>query len=287
MRLAGQPIPVYWRPHAYPHANTTPVSPEEERNLSTGRVTFLGLSAGVLNGLIGIGGGIVIVPGLVVHRGASPQVAVGTSLAAVVVLSSMAFMLHASFTGLGIGAWKLALVIVSGAVGAQLGAWMLKHLTVRWLLVLFSLFILIMSVRLLAQGFGYGVVHIPWTGAPPIWSFVAVGLASGMLSGLFGVGGGALVVLGFAVFFGMPVQQGLPVALAVNVTNALAGCARHGLAGRVLWREVTRMLPAAVLGVVVGTAIAVWLPPGGLRIVFGAFFLFMAFRIGRQALRSF
>ena len=101
------------------------MSLEGDRQLSTGRVTFLGLSAGLLNGLIGIGGGIIIVPGLIVHRRASPEVAVGTSLAAVVVLSSVAFALHASFTGLGIGPWKLALVIASGILGARAGAWML------------------------------------------------------------------------------------------------------------------------------------------------------------------
>jgi len=261
------------------------LSLEGDRPLSTGRVTFMGLAAGLLNGLIGIGGGIVIVPGLLVHRGASPEVAVGTSLAAVVVLSSIAFMLHASFTGLGIDAWGLAVVIASGILGAQLGAWMLSRVTVRWLLLLFSVFVLIMSTRLLAQGLGIGVASTAWSGAPPLWSYPAIGVASGVLSGLFGVGGGALVLLGFAVLFGMPVQQGLPVALAVNVTNALAGCARHGFAGRVLWREVARMVPTAVCGIIVGTAIAVWLPPGGLRSVFGAFFFFMAFKIARQALR--
>ena len=261
------------------------MSPEGERQLPTSRVTLIGLSAGVLNGLIGIGGGIVIVPGLIVHRSASPEVAVGTSLAAVVVLSSVAFMLHASFTGLGLSALGLTVVIAGGILGAQVGAWMLARLTVRWLLLLFSIFVLIMSTRLLGQGLGIGVAPVTWAGAPPLWSYPIIGLASGVLSGLFGVGGGALVVLGFAVFFGMPVQQGLPVALAVNVTNALAGCARHGFAGRVLWREVARMVPAAIFGIVIGTAVAVWLPPDGLRSVFGAFFLFMAFKIGRQGLR--
>jgi uncharacterized protein len=257
----------------------------EDRPLSTSRVTLMGLAAGILNGLIGIGGGIVIVPGLVVHRGASPEAAVGTSLAAVVVLSSMAFLLHASFTGLGISPWNLTVVIVSGIVGAQAGAWMLARLSVRWMLLLFAVFVLIMSIRLLAQGLGVGFVQLDGTGVPPVWSYPAIGLASGVASGLFGVGGGALVVLGFAVFFGMPVQQGLPIALAVNVTNALAGCARHGLAGRVLWREVARMVPMAVVGILIGTAVAVWLPPDGLRGVFGAFFLFMALKIGRQAVR--
>lgn len=257
----------------------------ENRQLSTGRVTFMGFAAGVLNGLIGIGGGIVIVPGLIAHRGASPEVAVGTSLAAVVILSSIAFLLHASFTGLGLTPWNLAMVIASGIIGAQAGASMLARLTVRWLLLLFAVFVLILSTRLLIQGLGISVAQVTWTGVPPLWSYLVIGFASGVLSGLFGVGGGALVLLGFAVFFGMPVQQGLPVALAVNVTNALAGCARHGFAGRVLWREVARMVPMAIGGILIGTAIAMWLPEDGLRSVFGAFFLLMALKIGRQALR--
>jgi len=268
---------------AYPGA--TRLSLEEDRPLSTGRVTFIGFAAGLLNGLIAIGGGIVIVPGLLVHRRASPEVAVGTSLTAVVVLSSIAFVLHASFTGLGLDPWGLSVVIASGILGAQVGAWILARVTVRWLLLLFSVLVLIMSVRLLAQGLGVGVTSIAWSGAPPLWSYPAIGMASGVLSGLFGVGGGALVLLGFAVLFGMPIQQGMPVALAVNVTNALAGCVRHGFAGRVLWHEVARMVPAAIFGIAAGTAIAMWLPPGGLRGVFGAFFLFMSFKIGRQALR--
>jgi len=230
------------------------VSLEENRRLSTGRVIFIGFAAGVLNGLIAIGGGIVIVPGLIAHARASPGVAVGTSLATVVVLSSIAFLLHASFTGLGISPWHLAMVIVSGIAGAQAGAWILSHLTVRWLLVLFAIFVLFLSTRLLVQGLGVSVTQVAWTGTPPLWSYFLIGFASGLLSGLFGVGGGALVLLGFAVFFGMPVQQGLPIALAVNVTNALAGCARHGFAGRILWREVARMVPIAIFGIVIGTA---------------------------------
>jgi uncharacterized membrane protein YfcA len=82
----------------------------------------------------------------------------------------------------------------------------------------------------------------------------------------------------------MPVHEGLAVALAVNVTNALVGCVRHGRAGRILWREVARMAPAAVVGIMVGTAAALWLPPDGLRTVFGFFFLFMGVKMGHQAL---
>ena len=71
------------------------------RALSGTRAGLLGLLAGTLNGLIAIGGGIVITPTLVVFGRTSPEVAVGTSLTAVVVLSSSAFLMHASIGGLG------------------------------------------------------------------------------------------------------------------------------------------------------------------------------------------
>jgi len=202
-----------------------------------------------------------------------------------VVLSSVAFLLHASFTGLALGVGGLALVIVSGIVGAQLGGAILARLTTRWMLLLFAAFVFVLSIRLLAQGLDLALPPSDWTGAPPVWSYAVIGLASGVLSGLFGVGGGALVLLGFAAFFGMPIHEGLPVALAVNVTNALAGSVRHGRAGRVLWGEVVRMVPAAIAGIALGSATALWLPPDALRLVFAAFFLFMALRLTRRGLQ--
>ena len=83
----------------------------------------------------------------------------------------------------------------------------------------------------------------------------------------------------------MPVHAGLPVALAVNVSNALAGVAAHALAGRVQRTAVLALVPAAVLGIGAGTALALWLPAQALRVVFGGFFCWMGVRIARQALR--
>ncbi len=260
----------------------------DRRVLSGARVGMLGFVAGALNGLIAIGGGIIITPGLVVYGRTTPQIAVGTSLATVVVLSSAAFLMHASFAGLGLDASAVVTVILAGVAGAQLGGWILARLTARWMLLMFSAFILFMSVRLLIQALGIETGFEPsqteWQGAAPWWAYPAIGFSSGVMSGMFGVGGGGLVLLGFAVLFGMPVREGIPLALLVNVTNALAGCIRHSRAGRVLWGEVRRMTPAALLGIALGTALAIWLPPDGLRIVFGAFFLFMSVHVARQAI---
>ena len=250
-----------------------------------GAIAFIGFLAGALNGLIGIGGGIVIVPGLIMRRGASPQVAVGTSLACVVVLSTVAFCVHAYFTGLAFGVAALLVIVAAGVIGAQFGALILARLTARRMLLVFSAFLLVMSARLVWQALG-PPIEGAWTGSPSMWAYPVIGFASGVLSGLLGVGGGALVLLGFAALFGMPVHEGLPIALAVNVTNALAGCVRHARAGRVLWAEVGLMVPWALIGIAAGSAVALALPPDWLRLVFAGFFLFMAVRIGWQSLRA-
>lgn len=246
---------------------------------------WLGFAAGILNGLIGIGGGIVMVPGLLMRLRASPQIAVGTSLATVCVLSAIAFFAHMLAGSLTLSAISMATVIVSGAVGTLAGAGILKRLDRKRLLILFSLFLAVVSTRLIAQGLDLVETLATWSGEPPIWAFMLLGFASGVLSGVFGVGGGALVVLSFAVIYGMPVQQGLPLALAINVTNALSGSVAHVRAGRVLWKPVMQMIPSAIVGIAVGTAVALWLPANALRIVFGAFFLFMAVRLGRESFK--
>ena len=122
--------------------------------LSGPRVAQIGFVAGALNGLIGIGGGIVMTPGLIAYGRTSPQVAVGTSLGAVVVLSFAAFVLHASFGGLSLSTSSIVVVVGAGMAGAQLGGWILARLTASWMLLLFSAFLLVMSVRLLIQAFG-------------------------------------------------------------------------------------------------------------------------------------
>ena len=92
------------------------------------------------------------------------------------------------------------------------------------------------------------------TGTAPLAAFVILGLVAGGLSGIFGVGGGALVLLGLAALYGVPVREGLPVALALNVTNALFGFATHARAGRVLWQEIHVLLPSAVFGIALGVS---------------------------------
>lgn len=242
-----------------------------------------GLLAGVLNGLVGIGGGIFIVPAMI-RRGFTPQQSVGTSLATVVALSAIAFTVHALVTGISLGGSGFATVVAAGMAGAVIGGRILARMSVKGLLLGFSLVVFAVAVRLIAQGIGWVSLEPLWPGETSLIGYAMVGGFSGLLSGMFGVGGGALVMLGLTVLFGLPVHAGLPVALAANVTNAIPGAISHSMAGRVRLAHVTALIPAALIGIAVGATIAVWLPPDGLRIVFGAFFCLFSARMARQAM---
>ena len=244
-----------------------------------------GLAAGVLNGLIGIGGGIVMVP-LLRRQGLPLPSVIGTSLAGVVCLSACAFLVHVSAAGYALSFAGSVTVILSGAVGAQAGGWLLTRVPERWVMLAFASLVFLAATRLVATGLGLAAIPEVGGAEPPLWAFASLGTVSGLVAGLIGVGGGALVVLGLALFFGVTVQGALPLALAINVTNGLSGCWVQARAGRVAWSTVRRMVPAALVGIALGAALALVLPPNPMRVVFGAFFLFMSARVGTRALRQ-
>lgn len=246
----------------------------------------IGFGAGMVNGLIGIGGGILIVPGLVLVRGIAPQAAVSTSLASVLVLSSLALVFHLWWSGLHLDPAGVVLLLTAGVIAAQLGTWLLRSISTHWLLVAFSGITTLSALNLLAVGLNLMPPLLPGVAAPPLWSYPVLGAVSGFFSGLLGIGGGGLVALGFSVIFHTPILGGLPVALAVNVANGMAGMVASWRSGRILWKEVGYMIPPAIAGIALGTALAVGLPPDALRVVFALFFLFMSWRLLRQAFRS-
>ena len=85
-----------------------------------------------------------------------------------------------------------------------------------------------------------------------------------------------------AAFYGVPVVEGLAIALALNVTNAFAGVMHHARHGRVLWQELKILMPTAVIGIGAGAVLAHELPVDAMRVVFGGFFMFMGVMLARK-----
>ncbi len=106
----------------------------------------IGIAAGVVSGLFGVGGGIVVVPGLVLLLGFPQRRASGTSMATIVAAAIAALVV---FAGSGETDWPAAALLGIGAVaGAWAGARYLDRLPERWLTMLFIVVLLTASVRL-------------------------------------------------------------------------------------------------------------------------------------------
>jgi len=107
---------------------------------------ILGSIAGIVAGLFGVGGGVIVVPGLVLWLGLVQRRASGTSAAAIVPTSAAAM---ASFGLSGSVDWRVAgLILIGSVVGAWIGAWLAHHLNERVLAIAFSILLLVAGVRM-------------------------------------------------------------------------------------------------------------------------------------------
>ncbi|MGB9357411.1 MAG: sulfite exporter TauE/SafE family protein [Acidimicrobiia bacterium] len=109
-------------------------------------LVVLGLAAGVVAAALGLGGGIVFVPVLVVIFGFDQHVAQGTSLAVILPTAIMATLAHSR---MGNVRWRLAIPIgLAGIAGAVVGAQAALQLDADLLRRLFGIFLIVLAVRM-------------------------------------------------------------------------------------------------------------------------------------------
>jgi hypothetical protein len=115
--------------------------------LATVRLLAIGLAAGVFSGLFGVGGGIIVVPLLVLVVGLAGRPATGTSLAAIGLTAAAGTIAYGLHGDLKPGA--AALVGLPAAVGAIAGATLQQRLATRTLALGFALLLTAVGIRLL------------------------------------------------------------------------------------------------------------------------------------------
>jgi uncharacterized membrane protein YfcA len=248
---------------------------------------FTGLLSGLLAGLFGVGGGVIVVPALILlfgHLGLGgdwiPHLAVGSSLAAIVGTGAASTLAHHRRGGVR---WDLVLALAPGIVlGAGAGALMAGALPELWLKRLFAAFLVFVGLRILTRSGAQG--HRPLPGR---LGLAAVGGGIGALSALVGIGGGILSVpflsghdLGMRQAVGTSAACGLPIALAGALGYVLVGWGREGLpplsTGFVYWPAVGLILAASIPSAPWGARLAHSLPIMLLRHALGVLLLMMA-----------
>lgn len=242
----------------------------------------IGLLAGLLSGLFGVGGGTVIVPLLVLLLAFDQRLAAGTSLAAIVPTATVGVI---SYAASGSVAWIPALILAAGAVvGAQIGTRLLPRISqtaLRWgfvgflVVVIVSLFLVIPSRD--------AVFELTWlTGA----ALVAVGIGTGVLAGLIGVGGGVIVVPVLMLAFGTSDLVAKGTSLLMMIPTAISGTV-----GNLRNRNVD-LVAALLIGVsaCTTTALGAWLativdPTLG-NLLFAAYLVVIAVQMAIKAVRG-
>ena len=199
-----------------------------------------GVVIGLLLGLTGGGGSIFAVPLLVYGLDVPAREAVTTSLAGVGAAARWWSGAVEVPTGL--------LFAVSGMLGAPVGAWISGWLSEPVLLTLLGLLMLGVAVRMWRKGpdappaAGDELLAGPTCRRDPEGRLrltsqcavllAVVGATAGVLSGLFGVGGGFVIVPAFVMFSGMGIHRAVATSLLVITLVSMSGLASHLLSGR-------------------------------------------------------
>lgn len=244
----------------------------------------VGLFAGLLSGLFGVGGGTVIVPLLVLLLAFDQRFAAGTSLAAIVPTATVGVITYALHDPDSV-AWIPALILAAGAVvGAQFGTWLLPRTSqrvLRWgfvaflVVVMVSLFIVIPSRD--------AILEVNWL---TVMGLVGVGLVTGTLAGLLGVGGGVIVVPALMLLFGASDLVAKGTSLMMMIPTAISGTIGN------LRRHNVDLLAAGVIGVAActTTALGAWLAtllnPFAANMLFVVFIIAIATQTAIKAIRS-
>lgn len=263
-------------------ADTSPPAAEERPEITRAPVTAfaIGLLAGVLSALLGIGGGLIMVPGMTQMLRIRQHRAVGTSLAVILptaIAASYRYHQEAIEKGTqGLQFWIIFWLAVGGVLGAMYGARIANAIGARQLRRVFGVFVVItgmwMIVRALTDfpsGVGAAV------DVARALQMLGIGILVGVISGLLGVGGGLVMVPALALAIGTPQHQAQGTSLAVIIPVSISGALVHMQRGNVVWPLVPALSFGAVLGAWVMAGSVYNIPQDTLRILFGAFLLFI------------
>jgi len=187
----------------------------------------IGMVGGVLSGLFAVGGGILMVPLLIWRAGMDQRRATATSLVAIVpaaLVGSLTYGLHGQ-----INVFAASMMAVGAVAGSVLGTRLLHAIPVRPLQWMFVGFILLVAARLLLVTPSREAVLPPTSSTAAV--YLGIGLAMGIASGLFGIGGGiiavplmvSLVAISDLVAKGTSLLVSIPTSATGTVANRRAG----------------------------------------------------------------
>lgn len=239
---------------------------------------LIGLAAGLLSGLFGVGGGIVTTPAIQHLLGATPIQAVATPLPIIFPTSIVGAYTYARAGEVDVRAAVWA--VPAGLLGTVGGAALTVVVDAHLLLLVTAGLLAWTGTQVMRGRTAVGRDH----GPPSRWALGAVGLAGGFVSGLLGLGGGIVMVPAFVLLFGMPLKRALGTSLLCISAFVVPGTITHALLGHVDWAIFLVVSLGVVPGARLGAKVALGAREHALRLAVGAFLLVVAVAYGLSEL---
>ena len=247
----------------------------ESISIEPWKFLLIGLAAGLIGGGLGLGGGIIMVPLLLV-AGFGQHQAHATSLAATVLIALTAAI---SFGIAGEADFGLGVTVgIGGAVGSAIGASLMHRVSTKTLSIVFALVILVAAIRMIS-----GASPLP--GASNIGDVdqvviaLAIGLIAGFFAGLAGIGGGVVIVPSTVLLLGLTQHVAQGTSLIAIVLTALSGTLVNLKNKRVRLKDGLAVGAGGVLGSLAGSRLALGVEGRTLSLMFGFLVLFVGLRM--------
>jgi uncharacterized membrane protein YfcA len=228
---------------------------------------ILGLVSGAFGGLVGLGGGVVMIPLMVFILKMDQHKAHGTSLMALVFTGIAGAVTYASKGSVDITA---SLLLASTAIFTARAGARYANILPEWKLKKsFGGFLLFVTLILLLKPY---IPHIagPTTGWLKIIILLFTGGFTGFLSGMMGIGGGAPMVAAMVLLTGLPQYTAQGSSLLAMVPAGGVGAFTHWRLGNVNTSILPGLIPGIIIGTFLGSSFAYTLSEGVLRTIFAA-----------------
>ena len=230
----------------------------------------LALSVGIIASMLGIGGGLLMVPGLIILFGFDPVMAAGTGA-----VTTMAVGIFTSISQRKYGdtEYRTGLSVAAGAVPAAfVGSYICGIMPESEIMLILAGLMLLASWRLLA-----GNMEIKKRSLP-LYYYVILGAVAGLLAGMVGIGGGVLFVP-ILVFSGMKMHEAAATSSFIIVFSGSASATGHLLFGHVNLLAALVIILSIIPGTYIGVKLARGTGERRMRQAFGIFLILVALRL--------
>ncbi len=226
---------------------------------------LIGLAAGFFGGLVGLGGGVIMIPLMVGVLKMNQHKAQGTSLVALVFTGLSGAITYSLKGSVDILA---AVLLASTAIFTARAGARFAHALPEWKLKrFFGGFLIFVAFLLLVKPYLPQAAE-PITGWLKVFVFLLTGAFTGFLSGMLGVGGGTIMVPAMVLLAGFSQYMAQGSSLLAMVPIGMVGAYTHWRLGNVRTEILPALIPGILIGSSLGGSIANLLPEIALRVIF-------------------